>query len=143
MAYSETYQALATGVVDGTENTPANLYTQKMYEVQKHATLTNHAYLGYAVIANSKFWNGLPEDVRSTLEKILIEVTPFANALAEKENAESLEAVRRSGRTAIHEPTPEEIAAWREALLPVRKEMSGRVGAELIRRIEEAVAQKN
>ena len=143
MAYSETYQALATGVVDGTENTPANLYTQKMYEVQKHATLTNHAYLGYAVIANKKFWDGLPEDIRSTLEKILIDVTPFANALAETENASSLEAVRKSGKTAIHEPTPEELAAWRNAMLPVRKEMSGRVGAELIRKIEEAVAQKN
>jgi C4-dicarboxylate-binding protein DctP len=143
MAYSEAYQALATGVVDGTENTPANLYTQKMYEVQKHATLTNHAYLGYAVITNKQFWDHLPDDVRITLEKILIELTPFANELAEKENAESLEAVRRSGKTAIHVPTPEELAAWREALLPVRKEMSGRVGAELIRRIEEAVAQKN
>ena len=49
-AFSEAYQALSSGVVDGTENTPANMYTQKMYEVQKHATLTNHGYLGYAVI---------------------------------------------------------------------------------------------
>lgn len=143
MAYSEAYQALATGVVDGTENTPANLYTQKMYEVQKHATLTNHAYLGYAVIANKKFWDGLPDDIRTTLEKILAEVTPFANALAQKENADSIEAVRKSGKTVIHEPTGEELSAWKAALLPVRSEMSGRVGAELIRRIEETVAQKN
>ncbi|MFN7052742.1 MAG: DctP family TRAP transporter solute-binding subunit, partial [Gemmobacter sp.] len=36
MAFSEVYQALQTGVVDGTENPPSNMYTQKMHEVQKH-----------------------------------------------------------------------------------------------------------
>ena len=141
MAFSEAYQALSTGVVDGTENTPANLYTQKMYEVQKHATLTNHAYLGYAVIANKKFWDGLPDDIRTTLEKILIEVTPYANDLAAKENAQSIEDVRKSGKTTIHEPTADELKVWKEALMPVRKEMSGRVGAELIRRFEEVIAK--
>ena len=64
MAFSEVYQALQTGVVDGTENPPSNMYTQKMHEVQKYATLTNHGYLGYAVIVNKKFWDGLPADIR-------------------------------------------------------------------------------
>ena len=61
MAFSEVYQALQTGVVDGTENTPSNMFTQKMHEVQKYATLTNHGYIGYAVIVNKKFWEGLPQ----------------------------------------------------------------------------------
>ena len=65
MAFSEVYQALQTGVVDGTENPPSNMYTQKMHEVQKHATLTNHGYLGYAVIVNKKFWDGLPAEIRA------------------------------------------------------------------------------
>ena len=43
MAFSEVYQALQTGVVDGTENPPSNLYTQKMYEVQKFLTLSTTA----------------------------------------------------------------------------------------------------
>src|SRR5689334_21123930 len=58
MAFSEVYQALQTGVVDGCENTPSNYYTQKFYEVQKDITVSNHAHLQYAVIVNSKFWNG-------------------------------------------------------------------------------------
>jgi len=62
MAFSESYQALQTGVVDGTENTPSNIYSQKMHEVQKHGTLTWHSYIGYAVITNAKFWNELPAD---------------------------------------------------------------------------------
>ncbi len=65
MAFSEVYQALQTGVVDGTENPPSNLYTQKMHEVQKYVTLSDHGYLGYAVIVNKKFWDGLPADVRT------------------------------------------------------------------------------
>lgn len=135
LAFSETYQALSTGVVDGTENPPANLYTQKMYEVQSHATLTNHGYLGYAVIANKPFWDGLPVDIREKLEAAIAETTPVANRLAREENEDSLEEVRRSGRTAVHQPTTTELAAWIAALRPVHDRMSGRVGRELIDRI--------
>ena len=71
LAFSEVYQALQTGVVDGTENPPSNMYTQKMHEVQKHVTVSNHGYLGYAVIVNKKFWDGLPADIRSQLEKAM------------------------------------------------------------------------
>ncbi len=77
MAFSEVYQALQTGVVDGTENPPSNMYTQKMHEVQKHATLSNHGYLGYAVIVNKEFWDGLPDDTRAKLEKAMAEATAY------------------------------------------------------------------
>ena len=65
MAFSEVYQALQTGVVDGQENTSSNIYTQKMHEVQKYITVTNHGYIGYAVIVNKKFWDGIPADIRA------------------------------------------------------------------------------
>ena len=94
MAFSEVYQALQTGVVDGTENPPSNFYTQKMYEVQKYLALTNHGYLGYAVIVNKKFWDGLPPDIRTTLEGAMKDATKFANDIAKKENDEALEAVQ-------------------------------------------------
>ncbi|ARJ64589.1 C4-dicarboxylate ABC transporter [Magnetospirillum sp. ME-1] len=132
MAFSEVYQALQTGVVDGTENPPSNMYTQKMHEVQKHATMTNHGYLGYAVIVNKKFWEGLPADVRATLEGAMNEATVFANAIAQTENDDAVKAMKASGKTAFHEPTPAEIDAWRKALLPVHKDMEGRVGKDLI-----------
>src|SRR5690242_4473029 len=79
MAFSEVYQALATGVVDGTENPPSNEYTQKMHEVQKYTTRSGHGYVGYAVITNKKFWDGLPADIRASLEKAMKEATDFAN----------------------------------------------------------------
>src|SRR5438874_6100170 len=99
MAFSEVYQALQTGVVDGTENPPSNLYTQKMYEVQKFVTVSNHGYLGYAVIVNKKFWEGLPAGIRTTLEGAMKEATIYANDIAQKENDDALEAVRKSGKS--------------------------------------------
>ena len=99
MAFSEVYQALATGVVDGTENPPSNEYTQKMHEVQKYTTRSGHGYVGYAVIANKKFWDGLPADVRASLEKAMKEATDFANGAAQQDNDEAVEAMKKSGKT--------------------------------------------
>ncbi|AVZ78558.1 C4-dicarboxylate ABC transporter [Zoogloeaceae bacteirum Par-f-2] len=138
MAFSETYQALQTGVVDGTENPHSNLYTQKMHEVQKHMIVTDHGYLGYAVITNKKFWDGLPADVRGQLEKAMTEATDYANEIAKAENDKALEAVRASGKTEIYIPTEAERKAFIKALLPVHKKMASRVGADTIQSIYEA-----
>ena len=132
MAFSEVYQALQTGVVDGTENPHSNLYTQKMHEVQKHMTLSDHGYLGYAVITNKKFWDGLPADVRGQLEKAMVEATTYANKIAKEENDASLEAVRKSGKTQIYTPTPAERLALKKAMVKVHKEMESRIGKEVI-----------
>ncbi|MFZ6643062.1 TRAP transporter substrate-binding protein [Undibacterium sp. TC4M20W] len=132
LAFSEVYQALQTGVVDGTENPPSNLYTQKMHEVQKHVTVTNHGYLGYAVIVNKKFWDGLPADIRAQLDEAMKSATKYANAIAQQENDNALEAVKKSGKTTVYVLTDKEKAEWRKALLPVQKEMEGRIGKDLI-----------
>ena len=132
LAFSEVYQALQTGVVDGTENPPSNMYTQKMHEVQKHVTVSNHGYLGYAVIVNKKFWDGLPADIRTTLEGAMKDTTKYANEIAMKENTDSLEAVRKSGRTTILALAPAEKAAWKKALVAVHRENESRIGKDVI-----------
>lgn len=132
MAFSEVYQALQTGVVDGTENPHSNLYTQKMFEVQKHMTLSEHGYLGYAVITNKKFWDGLPADVRGALEQAMKEATVYANRIAKEENDQALEKVRQSGKTQIYTPTPAERLALKKAMAKVHKEMESRIGKEMI-----------
>ena len=140
MAFSEVYQALQTGVVDGTENPPSNLYTQKMHEVQKHVTLTNHGYLGYAVIVNKKFWDGLPADIRSALDGAMKDTTKYANAIAQQENDKSLEEVRKSGKSIIYKLNDKEQAEWRKAFLPVQKQMEDRIGKELISSVNKEAA---
>ncbi|MCE4556436.1 TRAP transporter substrate-binding protein [Pelomonas cellulosilytica] len=128
MAFSELYQALQTGVVDGTEGVPSNFYTQKIYEVQKHMTLSNHGHLAYAVIVNKKFWDGLPADIRTALEGAIKDATLYANAIAATENAAALDKIKSSGRVTVYTPTPAEINEWKKALMPVHKEMESRVG---------------
>jgi C4-dicarboxylate-binding protein DctP len=140
MAFSEVYQALQTGIVDGTENPPSNLYTQRMHEVQKHVTISNHGYLGYAVIVNKKFWDGLPSDIRSALEKAMKESTKYADAIAQQENDMAMTAVKASGKTEVHELSEQEKAEWRKALLPVHKEMEDRIGRDLISAVNREAA---
>src|ERR1700690_4539454 len=108
MAFGEVYQALQTGVVDGQENTWSNIYTQKMFEVQKYITVTNHGYIGYVVVVNKKFWDGLPADIRGQLEQAMKEATIFANTSSEQENAQALEEIKKVGKTQFIIPTADE-----------------------------------
>ena len=138
IAFGETYQALQTGVVDATENPPSNFYTQKMHEVQKHLSLTNHGYLGYAVIVIKKFWDGLPADVRGQLEDAMHQATAYANLIAQDENDRALEEVKKSGKTEIYAPTADERQALKKALVTVHEKMASRIGKETIQEVYKA-----
>jgi len=135
MAFSEVYQALQTGVVDGTENPPSNLYTQKMNEVQKFVTLSDHGVIEYAVIANKKFWDALPADIRAALEGAMKEATKFANDIAKSENEDALAKVKATGKTQIIALTPDEKKAWKKALMKVHRESEATIGKGLIQEI--------
>jgi C4-dicarboxylate-binding protein DctP len=135
MAFSEVYQALQTGVVDGTELEASNLYTSKSYEVQKNLTLTQHGFLGYALIVNKKFWNGLPADVRTQLDSAVQDATVYANQIAKQENEKAVAAIKASGKTQVYTPTPQEREAFKKALLPVHQKMAARIGPELLKAI--------
>jgi C4-dicarboxylate-binding protein DctP len=132
MAFSEVYQALQTGVVDGCENTPSNYLTQKFHEVQKHITVSNHAHLQYAVIVNKKFWSGLPADLRGQLDKAMDEATDYTNSIANKENVDALAEIKASGKTELHYLTPEQKKAWQAAMAPTYQWAKGRVGSEVL-----------
>jgi C4-dicarboxylate-binding protein DctP len=135
MAFSEVYQALQTGVVDGTENPPSNFYTQKMNEVQKYLTMTDHGVIEYAVIVNKKFWDGLPPDIRTILEGAMKDATKYANDIAKEENDKALAAVKATGKTEIVTLTPEAKAAWKKALVPVHREMESRIGKDVVQEV--------
>jgi len=140
MAFGDTYQGLQTGVVDGTENPWSNMYTQKMHEVQKYAVDTYHGYLGYAVVVNTKFWQSLPADIRTILEGAMKDATAYDHEIARKDNESAMEAIAKSGRTTIIHLTPAQRAVWEQVLVPVRKEMAGRVGADVVDEIVKAQA---
>ncbi|AHY52327.1 MULTISPECIES: DctP family TRAP transporter solute-binding subunit [Bradyrhizobium] len=132
MAFSEVYQALQTGVVDGCENTASNYLTQKFYEVQKDITVSYHAHLQYAVIVNSKFWSGLPPDIRTQLEKAMVDATEYTNQIAHQENEDALAEIKKTGKTKLHYLTDADRKAWQEAMQPTYKWAKGRVGQEVL-----------
>lgn len=141
MAFSEVYTALQQGVVDGTENPVSNFYTQKMNEVQKHMTMSNHGYLGYAVIVNKAFWDGLPADVRTALNQAMKEATAFEREVAQKDNDDALARVIAAKTTTVYQLTPAERAEWQKALLPIQKEFESVIGADLIQTANQTAAQ--
>lgn len=138
MPFSEVYSALEQGVIDGQENTLSNIYTQKMHEVQKYMTISNHGYLGYAVITNNTFWEGLPDDVREQIKKALDETTQWVRENGQRLNEEELEKIKAAGTLEeIHILTEEEKKAWMEATSVVYDQFKDEVGEDLINAVLE------
>jgi len=142
MAFSEMYTGLQSGVIDGQDTVPVNMSSQKLYEVQAYGVLTYHRHPVYALITNKKFWDGLPADIRKILEDAVVESTRYNNAIAQKENADALAAMKASGKIKLHEPTAAELAAWKQALQPVYKAAESRVPQDLVQAIQKEVATK-
>lgn len=140
MPFSEVYQALQTGVVDGADGNLTNLYTQKQYEVQKHVTLTEHTYSGYVILVNKDFWNKLSEDIRGKLQQAVQEASDFNEKAVIDDDKKALEAIKASGKTEVYTPTPEEKELWVKAMLPVQDQLAERVGKDLVEQIRKTVA---
>jgi len=136
MIFSVVFQGLRTGLVNGTENPYSNFYDQKLNEVQKYVTETNHGILDYMLITTSDFWNGLPQDIRTELEKIVVESTAYANNEAQRLNQQDKQFVLDAKTTEIIALTPEERSAWRDKMKPVWAKFEKDIGPDLIKAAE-------
>ncbi|HDX1086196.1 TRAP transporter substrate-binding protein [Pasteurella multocida] len=136
MAFGEMYQGLQTGVVNGAENPYSNIYSQKIHEVQKFITESNHGLLSYMVIVNTNFWNSIPENIRAELSKILDEVSVEVNKKSHDLNLADKQKIIDSKASTIITLTPEQREKWRDAVRPVWKQFEGEIGADLIQAAE-------
>lgn len=132
MAFSEVYGALQTKVVDGQENTWSNIYGKKFFEVQDGVTETNHGILDYLVVASSEWLDGLPEDIRTQFLTILDEVTKTRNAESTAVNEKNKQLIIDAGGE-VRTLTPEQRAAWVNAMKPVWNKFEGDIGADVIK----------
>ena len=139
LAFSETRRALATGVVDGTENPVSNFWTQAMHEVQTDLSLTNHGYLGYAVVTNQRFWQHLQPDDRALINQALQEALAFANQIADTQNDQALQALRQAGTTRIHSLNTGQRTRLRQAVQPVQQQLASRIGPGWMRDLKLAL----
>lgn len=138
MAFSEVYQALQTGVVDGQENTWSNIWSQKFHEVQKTIAETNHGVIDYMVVTNAKWWDGLPADVRKGLGEAMAEATAHGNKLANDLNVQAREKIEAAGKAKIQKLSKDDVNAWRKAMEPVWKKFEGEIGRDLIQAASKA-----
>ncbi|GAB2540132.1 MULTISPECIES: TRAP transporter substrate-binding protein [unclassified Simplicispira] len=132
ISFSEVYQALQTGVVDGTENPWSNTYSKKFHEVQKYIMDTDHGVLDYMVITNAKWWAGLPPDVQKGLKAAMDESIAYGNKAAFQEALSFRDKVIADKKAEVVPMTKEQKAAWRAAMKPVWKKFEGEIGKNLI-----------
>ncbi|WP_400161907.1 DctP family TRAP transporter solute-binding subunit [Brevibacillus sp. TJ4] len=135
-SFIDLYSLLASGKVDGEENTISNVYTKRLYQVQKHMTVSNHNYLGYAVIVNKTFWNGLEPDIQQAIAEALREATQFNNQLSVEMNERQFTELKQEGSMSIHIQTAEERDIWRDALQPVYDQFAPGIGEELMEEVQ-------
>ena len=139
LAFSETRHALATGVVDGTENPISNFWTQAMHEVQSDLSLTEHGYLGYAVVTNQRFWQHLQAADRTLINQALQEALNYANQIADDQNDQALATLRQTGITRIHTLSDKQRALLRQAVHPVHQQLTQRIGASWTQALQAAL----
>jgi C4-dicarboxylate-binding protein DctP len=138
IGFGDLYQALQTGVVDGEDNVPSNISTQKFYDVQKYLTVSHHQRLTYALISNTKFWDSLPAEIRPGLDRAVKETTDFFIATAAHDNVAAIDQIKASGKMDIHVLTDDEKKAWIAKLMPVHQEMASRFGKDFIQEVYKA-----
>ena len=141
LAFSETRRALASGVVDGTENPVSNFWTQGMHQVQSDLSLTNHGYLGYAVVTNQRFWEHLQVGDRQLIYQALQEALDDARQIADAQNNAALAALRQSNTTRIHSLSPGQRARLQQAVQPVHQALARRIGPDWFQALQDALAQ--
>ncbi len=141
LAFSETRRALETGVVDGTENPISNFWTQGMHEVQSDLSLTEHGYLGYAVVVNQRFWQSLSAADSALVGQALREALAYGNDIADAQNDKALAALRQSGTTRIHSLSPAQRARLRQTVEPVHAALASRIGLSWMDAMRDALKQ--
>lgn len=132
MAYTEVYNGLQQGVVEGQENPLANIYSMRFYEVQKYLTLTSHAYHTYAAVMNKAAWDSLPEDLQKVVEDAMVVGRDASRQYTAEDEAKILEEIK--DQIEIIELTPEGRAAFIEASQPIYDEFRPKVTPEILDR---------
>ena len=140
LAFAEVYQALQTGVVDGTENPWSNIYTKKFHEVQKHIMESNHGALDYMVITNAGWWKKLPKDVQKGLNEAMVESIKYGNKVAFDEAANYRQKVIDDKKAEVLPMSKAELQQWRDAMKPVWKKFEKEIGKDVIDAAQKANA---
>ena len=118
LPFPELYAALEQKAVDGQENPLATIFGAKLFEVQKHLTLTGHQYNPQSVVISKKFWDGLSASEKKIVSDAVAESAKFQRTTARALEAGTLETLKKNGMEVTTLPASE-MAILREKMKPV------------------------
>lgn len=130
-SFNSTFQLLESGKVDGEENTISNIYSKKFYNVQNYLTISNHGYLGYAVITGRSFWNKQSPETKRIVSEAMNETTVWNEQHSIQMNKDQLKSIKESSSIKIYELDSKEKERWMETFDPVYENYSHVIGKEL------------
>lgn len=138
LAFTELFTALETGTVDGQENPVTLILNAKFNEVQKHISLTRHAFTSAPLAMNKAKFEAMPADLRGVLEEAARETARAQRRMNEDTETSSLEALRKSGMQVVE--TPDRDSFSRACAAEVEKEFVAKYGTETLDAIRKAAA---
>lgn len=136
LPFGETQRALATGVIDGAENPLSNFLTQGLASVQRAVTLTDHGYLGYAVVSNPRFWASLDTSDQDLVTLALNDALDEGNRLSAQLNQQALATLQQSPGMRVETLSAAQRLAMRRAVQPVYDDYERRAGTRLLRQVQ-------
>jgi tripartite ATP-independent transporter DctP family solute receptor len=142
MPFTELFTAMQQKTVDGQENPVPTIYNDKFYEVQKYVTLDGHSWSSHMLLANKKFFDGLPAADRKVLLNAALESAKYQFALSAKLVKEDTGKLTAAGMT-VTTLTPEQLKAFQDAAAPVYKSQEATIGKDLIDEAKAIVAKTN
>ncbi|MGG4000582.1 TRAP transporter substrate-binding protein [Anoxybacillus kestanbolensis] len=134
--FNHVYESLEKHAFDGQENTISNIYSKNFYQFQPYLTISNHGYLGYAVIVNQHFWDKLPKDIQQNIAEAMQETTAWNLNQSRKQNEAELEKMKQNSKMHIYELTKKEQEVWKQKFSPLYDEFEWEFGSELLHQIK-------
>jgi len=132
MAFTEVYPALEIKALDGYEHPVVDMYANKMFEVQKYLTITNHVYTPVALVASKKWWSSLTPEQQHTVQRVAEETRAFERAEELRQAADVVAQLKAKGM-AVTEMPPAELEKIRASVQPVIDKNADTIGAEFVR----------
>ena len=140
IAWTETYTALQTKVVDGQENPVPTILMAKLHEVQKFITLSGHVYGVDWFVINERFFQSLPPDLQYIVLDSAQISSGVGRGLSQMISAQGVQILVDNGNE-VYVPTEAELELFRRATQqPVIDWLKTRIDQKLI---DEALATVN
>ena len=134
MALPEVFTSLQNGTVDGQENPIGAIINNKFGQVQKHLTITNHAFTPLGMVMNLGAFKAMSADDQKMLVAEARRAMQTCKAEVAKVEATGVDELRKLGLQVVEKV---DTAKFQEILKPTFADLAKRFGEQQIARIRD------